>query len=272
MKGFLYGQTEYNLLKGSVKLIDYINKAKENNFNFVSITDPNMFGNYKFYNLCNKNNLKPIIGYEYSYDYMGINSKILLYPKNNNGYKNLLKIVTDISLQKEIYIKDIQNKDIYLIYVFNNSYISYLLKNDLDNLNSYLKEIANDDSFVGYSFKNDLDEKDNNIKIIDLCKGIIKTIPIHQMLYLNSNDSILYDTLLKIDNKDEKLSISMDYSFDENPEEDDILNDFISSIDVIPFNEKNNLPTFPINNDMSSKEYLSMSLKIFNSGMHSWII
>ena len=256
MKGFLYGQTEYNLLKGSVKLIDYINKAKENNFNFLSITDPNLYGNYKFYNLCIKNNIKPIIGYEYSYEYMGINSKILLYPKNNNGYKNLLKIVTDISLSKNINIEDIKNKDIYLIYVFNDSYISYLLKNDLD-LISYLKEIADDDSFVGYSLKNDLDEKDNNLKIINLCKGIIKAIPIHQMLYLNSNDAILYETLSKIDNKDIKLSISMDYSFNENPIEDEILNNFINSIDVHPFDEKNNLPKFPINNNMSSKEYLS---------------
>ena len=256
MKGFLYGQTEYNLLKGSVKLIDYINKAKENNFNFLSITDPNLYGNYKFYNLCIKNNIKPIIGYEYSYENMGINSKILLYPKNNNGYKNLLKIVTDISLGKEINIENIKNKNIYLIYVFNDSYISYLLKNDLD-LISYLKEIADDDSFVGYSFKNDLDEKDNNLKIINLCKGIIKAIPIHQMLYLNSNDAILYETLSKIDNNNIKLSISMDYSFNENPIEDEILNNFINSIDVHPFDEKNNLPKFPINNNMSSKEYLS---------------
>ena len=32
MKGFLYGQTEYNLLKNTIHLDDYIQTAKDNGF------------------------------------------------------------------------------------------------------------------------------------------------------------------------------------------------------------------------------------------------
>ena len=39
MKGFLYGQTEYNILSSAVKLDDYINKASLSGFDYLSITD-----------------------------------------------------------------------------------------------------------------------------------------------------------------------------------------------------------------------------------------
>lgn len=54
MKGFLYGQTEYNLLNNTIHLEDYIQKAKENSFTFLSITDKNLYGVYKFYKACKK--------------------------------------------------------------------------------------------------------------------------------------------------------------------------------------------------------------------------
>ena len=47
MKGFLYGQTEYNLLRNTIHLNDYISSAKKNGFNFLSITDRNLYGCYK---------------------------------------------------------------------------------------------------------------------------------------------------------------------------------------------------------------------------------
>jgi len=80
MKGFLYGQSEYNILSSCNRLDEYVNKAIENNFDFLSITDKNMFGAYKFYNLCKLNNIKPVIGIEYNFNFGdNKNSKVLLY-------------------------------------------------------------------------------------------------------------------------------------------------------------------------------------------------
>mgnify|MGYP003316878295 CR=1 FL=1 len=117
MKGFLYGQTEYNLLNNSIHLNDYINYALESSFTFLSITDKNLHGSYKFYIECVKNNIKPIIGLELRYkDDDNYESVILAYAKNNIGYKNLLKLSTykntnELSNILEI-INDNQNREI----------------------------------------------------------------------------------------------------------------------------------------------------------------
>ena len=97
MKGFLYGQTEFNMLQNTIHLNDYIQTAKDNEFTFLSITDSNLYGCYKFYQSCIKNDIKPIIGYELSYtDDDNRDSIILIYALNNEGYKELLKITTYI--------------------------------------------------------------------------------------------------------------------------------------------------------------------------------
>ena len=80
MKGFLYGKTEYSFLS-PIRIDQYIEMAKENHFDFLTITDPNMYGVYKFYKKCIKSNIKPIIGLEYKYSYLNNDSKLILYAK-----------------------------------------------------------------------------------------------------------------------------------------------------------------------------------------------
>ena len=56
------------------------------------MTDKYMYGSYKFYQECVKNNLSPIIGIEIEYmDEDSLISKLLAYAMNEEGYKNLLK-------------------------------------------------------------------------------------------------------------------------------------------------------------------------------------
>ncbi len=52
MKGFLYGQSCYDLMNNSIRLDEYIKLAKDSGFDFLTITDPNMYASYKFYKLC----------------------------------------------------------------------------------------------------------------------------------------------------------------------------------------------------------------------------
>ena len=67
MRGFLYGQTEYNILNNTVHTDDYFKACLENKHQFISITDSNLYNSYKFYNKAIELGLKPIIGIEYSY-------------------------------------------------------------------------------------------------------------------------------------------------------------------------------------------------------------
>ena len=91
VEGFIYGQTEYNILSNALKLKDYVYKAKEFAYKSLTITDPNLHGYFKFYSLCNKNNIKPIIGLEVLV--LGDkNTTFLCYAKNNEGFSNLIKL------------------------------------------------------------------------------------------------------------------------------------------------------------------------------------
>ena len=129
MKGFLYGQTEYNLLNNSIHLNDYINYAKNNGFTFLSITDKNLYGSYKFYTECKKNNIKPIIGLELRYiDDDNYESVILAYAKNNIGYKNLLKLSTyknTNELNNCLNVLNEYKEGLAFIFVLDESIISF---------------------------------------------------------------------------------------------------------------------------------------------------
>ena len=55
MKGFLYGQTEYTMFNNTIHLDDDIEEARRSGFDFLTITDNNLYGHYKFYNKCIEN-------------------------------------------------------------------------------------------------------------------------------------------------------------------------------------------------------------------------
>ncbi|MBR3898013.1 MAG: DNA polymerase III subunit alpha [Bacilli bacterium] len=82
-------KTDGYLLKSMIKIKELIKVAKENNIKALTITDDNMYNVMEFYNLCIKENIKPIIGLE-----IQLPEKIILYAKNYKGYKNLLKLTT----------------------------------------------------------------------------------------------------------------------------------------------------------------------------------
>ena len=259
MKGFIYGQTEYNLLSSANRLEDYIKLAKDSSFDFLTITDNNLFASYKFYKECIKNNIKPIIGIEYSFNIDNFKSKVLMYAKNNNGYKNLMKISTSIRTESEINNDLLFNyEDIIYIYVFNDSYIDVILSsNDLELLNTYLDKINNKNTYIGISYTNKPDKINLNKEIENICKNNnIKTIPIHQCLYLKPDDEIIYDSLRKIDNDKSNISAFDDYSFLINPINDKRIDDLINDINLNLYDKKIEMPKFPNTRGVSSKEFL----------------
>ena len=102
----LHVHTEYSLLDGAARIKDVVARAKELGMDSLAITDHGvMFGVIDFYRECNKQGIKPIIGCEvytaartrFDKDidkdkYMG---HLVLLAKNNQGYKNLMKIVSE---------------------------------------------------------------------------------------------------------------------------------------------------------------------------------
>lgn len=262
MKGFLYGQTEYNMLENTNRLDDYISMAIANSFDFLTITDTNLYGNYKFYKKCIKENIKPIIGLEFSYKTEDQNySKVIFYAKNNNGYKNLLKISSEAQinglddLDKALEFTD----DLFTIFIFNDSFLERLLySKEYSILDEYLNKIKNiNDSYIGVSFTNKLNKLDLNMEMVKYSTNFnINCVPVHQCKYLANKDVVIYEALSLIGGKEVNVLEYEDYSFEVNPLQNDNIDYIISNINLNLFNEKIELPKYPNTKGVSSKEYL----------------
>ena len=259
MKGFIYGQTEYNILASCNRLDEYIGFACEADFDFLTITDSNLYGCYKFYKKCKEVNIKPIIGLEYTFvcddSYQ---AKALLYAKNNQGFKELIKITTRVKIEGINTINDIlEYNNIYIIYVFNDSYLERLfLKREFEMLDSILSSL-NSNSFIGVSYTNKLEKLDVNSRMEEYALNHnIKTIPIHQCYYPKNKDYCICEALSLINNKPLQIGEYDDYSFDSNPVSDKRIDDFIDSINLDLFNEKIELPKYPNTNGASSDRFL----------------
>ena len=104
----LHVHTMYSLLDGMCRMNEVVSRAKDLGTTSLAITDHGkMYGIVHFYKECIKQGIKPIIGcevYVNPTDRMLKNSEnkhdyhLVLLAKNNEGYKNLLKIVADSEL------------------------------------------------------------------------------------------------------------------------------------------------------------------------------
>ena len=106
----LHNHSHYSLLDGLSKVDEMVKKAKELGMPAIAITDHgNMYGAIEFYKECKKRGIKPIIGVE---AYIANRSRfdkqpnidneryhLILLAKNNDGYKNLIKLVTASNLE-----------------------------------------------------------------------------------------------------------------------------------------------------------------------------
>lgn len=102
----LHVHTEYSLLDGSNKIKEYVNRVKELGMTAAAITDHGvMFGVIDFYKAANAAGINPILGCEV---YVAPGSRfdrelshgedryyhLVLLAENNQGYQNLMKIVS----------------------------------------------------------------------------------------------------------------------------------------------------------------------------------
>ncbi|MCQ4636363.1 DNA polymerase III subunit alpha [Anaerovorax odorimutans] len=101
----LHVHTEYSLLDGAARIKDLVARAKELGMESVAITDHGvMFGVIDFYRECLDKGIKPIIGCEVYTAARSMTDKdadkdkyqghLVLLAKNNQGYQNLIKIVS----------------------------------------------------------------------------------------------------------------------------------------------------------------------------------
>src|SRR5574344_1634206 len=117
----LHVHSEFSLLDGANRIKDLPIRAKELGMKAMAITDHGvMFGAIDFYKACLANNIKPIIGCEVYVAPRKRTDKdpnldsrynhLILLAKNNEGYKNLTKIVS-IGFTEGFYYKPRVDKE-----------------------------------------------------------------------------------------------------------------------------------------------------------------
>ena len=170
----LYNKTNYSLLSSLIKIDDIISYAINNKLDSISIADTNMYGTMEFIKKCNKNNIKPIIGLELILE----EYKVIVFAKDYDGYKELLKLSTsqnENKLSKEIIEK--HNKNLIAV-------IPYNYRNYFEEINKIYKDI-----YLGFSNKKEEQEAlviTNNIVFFQ------------ENLYLENKDSEILPYLYKI--------------------------------------------------------------------------
>ena len=160
-------KTSYSILNSLNDIKKLVSLAVNYGYVSLAITDDNnMFGVMEFYEECKKNNIKPIIGIELTVN----DSHILLYAKNNLGYKNIIKLST-ITSERKVTQEDLEKYKDNLILIMPFSFY------DEKIFNIYKEK------YIGYSNKEE--------------KGKI-TIPkvfINDVSYLNPKDYIYLNYL-----------------------------------------------------------------------------
>jgi len=119
----LHNHTQYSLLDGASLLTELVNLAHVYSMPSVAITDHgNMFGAIEFYMLCKKIGIKPIIGCEVyiapesrfdksSHGIQEATYHLILLAKNEQGYHNLMKLVS-IGYTEGFYYKPRIDKEV----------------------------------------------------------------------------------------------------------------------------------------------------------------
>lgn len=187
--GSLNVKSDYSLLKSLIKINDLIEYSKKNSINVLSLCDNNLCGSLEFYNACKSNNIKCIIGLEYTYE----NEKIYLFCKNYNGFKNLLLI-------SRYGLKDYED----IILIGNKKIFNF----DFYNINNlYFKEIKcldkNNENALKYLEAINLNKNINEINNInDVSFEIIKDNITEEIINKIDLDLSHKEEILKYSNKD----------------------------------------------------------------------
>ena len=217
----LHVHTEYSLLDGANRIQVLPKRIKELGMDSVAITDHGvMFGAVEFYKACKKEGVKPIIGCEVyvaprtRFDKeANIDNKynhLILLAKNNNGYKNLTKLVS-LGFTEGYYYKP--RIDLEILEKYHEDLIctsaciagvipQEILKNNVVKaieLVKYYKNLFKDDFYLEIQHNGLKEQQIVNQKLIEISRELnVPLVATNDAHYLNREDAYAHEILLCI--------------------------------------------------------------------------
>lgn len=218
----LHVHTQYSLLDGACRIKKLFEKAKEYNMPALGMTDHgNIFGAIEFYQEAKVHGIKPIIGCETYLVTQGsrldktpkqksYTSHLVLFAKNETGYKNLLKLVSSAFIDGFYYHPRI-DKEILSQYAEGLICTSACLKGEIaahlmqGNTNAALKaadhfkQLFKGDFYLEIMDHGILEQKKVNEGIIKIAHELsIPLIVTNDVHYIDQNHSKAHEALLCI--------------------------------------------------------------------------
>ncbi|MCX7880365.1 MAG: DNA polymerase III subunit alpha [Ignavibacteria bacterium] len=221
----LHNHTHYSLLDAAATVDSLINAAVENGHRALALTDHGvMFGIMEFYHKALSKGIKPILGFE---AYMAIGSRfektsgrnkskkknyyhILLLAKNNEGYKNLIKLTTYAHLDG-FYYKPRIDRELLEKYskglivcsgCLNGVINAHIINDELDKAKEqaiYYKELFGDDFYIELQNHN-LPEDELILRFAPkIAKELgIKLVATNDVHYIKREHAIAHNVYLNI--------------------------------------------------------------------------
>ena len=231
MKDFvhLHVHTEYSILDGMARINNMVKKAKALGMSAVAITDHgNMYGAVSFFDACEKEGIKAIIGSEFyvcddlhfkqranKNDGMGFKDRrhLVLLAKNEEGYKSLCEL-TSIAYKEGYYYKpriDLKTLEkhheglVCLSACIGGDIPQAILMGDLkkaEELTVFFKNLFGEDFYLEMQEHGLPEEKivNNQLRVLSK-KYNIKTVVTNDVHYLEKDDSYVHEVMLCINTK-----------------------------------------------------------------------
>ncbi len=193
----LHIRTSYSFLKSGILLKNLFNVAKKYGYEEIGICDLNVMYSYpEFNSLAKENNIKPIFGLDIEVE----DFYLSLILKNENGYRNLCKIVSLISKNKyndkEIVLDELKDyfKDVICIIPTNKNSCFNQIN---DNLLPIIKKISSyfDDFYIGLEIYTDNSVPHANLIRNFADKNNLNIVAFPFVSYINKEDAKVIDVL-----------------------------------------------------------------------------
>jgi len=244
----LHVHTEYSLLDGACRISELVAQAKKHKMPALAITDHGvMYGAIQFYKEAIRQGVKPIIGCEMYVAHQSRFDKssqrketpyhLILLVKNNEGYKNLIKLVT-LSYLEGFYYKPRIDKEILREHSNGLIALSACLKGEISQciLQKNIKkakevaldflDIFGEDNFYLELQKNGIPEQEIvNENLIEISQELsIPVVASNDIHYINKEDARAHEILLCIQtatnlSDSKRLKFATDVFYFNSPEE-----------------------------------------------------
>jgi len=219
----LHTHSHYSLLNAVPKLKPLVARAKELGMDTLALTDNgNLYGAIEFYQACEKEDIKPIIGVD---AYVAARSRhdrepgvdnrrfrLVLLAENNDGYQNLIKLVTASYVEGFYYKPRVDhellskwNKGLIAILPsFSGEHIGALRGNDMERavaiVNSYKEMFGKNNTFLEITHHPEIEGHEflqKQVKKLANETGV-PLVAAHDTYYLEPEDRMARETMIKI--------------------------------------------------------------------------